>query len=211
MIPGSLWSWSSLSTSWHVYRADSRFTPSQWEMALLCNNVSHWLGTNLESVLCLRSRCRDRDYQTTLTHCGRVTHICVGDLTTIIGSDNGLSPGRRQAIIWTNAGILLIGPLRTNFNEIIFEIRKVSFEKMHMKMSSATRQPFCLGLNVLTHWLLRDMTQILTHFPLDKMATISQTIFSDAFSLMKTFVFLSKFHWSLFLRVQLTMTQHWFR
>ena len=41
---------------------------------------------------------------------------------TIIGSDNGLSPGRRQAIIWTNAGILLIGPLATNFNEILIEI-----------------------------------------------------------------------------------------
>ena len=51
-----------------------------------------------------------------LTHWGRVTHICVGNLT-IIGSDNGLSPGRRQAIILTNAGILLIGPLGTNFNE----------------------------------------------------------------------------------------------
>ena len=38
-----------------------------------------------------------------LTHWGRVTHICVGNLTTIC-SDNGLSPGRRQAIIWTNAG-----------------------------------------------------------------------------------------------------------
>ena len=45
-----------------------------------------------------------------LTHWGRVTHICVGKLT-IIGSDNGLAPGRRQAIIWTNAGILLIRPL----------------------------------------------------------------------------------------------------
>ena len=33
-----------------------------------------------------------------LTHCGRVTHICVSKLT-IIDSDNGLSPGRRQAII----------------------------------------------------------------------------------------------------------------
>ena len=39
----------------------------------------------------------------------RVTHICVANLA-IIGSDNGLSPGRRQAIIWTNAGILFIGP-----------------------------------------------------------------------------------------------------
>ena len=44
-----------------------------------------------------------------LTHWGRMTQICVGKLS-IIGSDNGLSPGRRQAIIWTNAGILLIGP-----------------------------------------------------------------------------------------------------
>ena len=42
-----------------------------------------------------------------LTHWGRVTHICVSELT-IIGSDNDLSPGRRQAIIWTNGGILLI-------------------------------------------------------------------------------------------------------
>ena len=48
-----------------------------------------------------------------LTHWGRVTHICVGKLTNI-GSDNGLSPGRRQSIIWTNAGIPLIGPLGTN-------------------------------------------------------------------------------------------------
>ena len=58
----------------------------------------------------------------TCTHWGRVTHICVGKLT-IIGSDNGLSPGRRQAIIWTNPGILLIGPLGTNFSEILSKIR----------------------------------------------------------------------------------------
>ena len=47
-----------------------------------------------------------------------VTHICVSKLTTI-GSDNGLLPGRYQAIIWTNAGILLIGPLGTNFSAIL--------------------------------------------------------------------------------------------
>ena len=35
----------------------------------------------------------------------------------IIGSDNGLSPDRRQAIIWTNAGILLIRSLGINFSE----------------------------------------------------------------------------------------------
>ena len=47
--------------------------------------------------------------------------MCIGNLT-IVGSDNGLSPGRRQAIIWTNAGILSIGSLGTNLSEILIEI-----------------------------------------------------------------------------------------
>ena len=83
-----------------------------------------------------------------LTHWGRVTHICVGKLT-IIGSDNGLSPGRRQAIIWTNVGILLIWPLGTNFSEILIANETFSFKKMHLKKSSAKWCPFCLSLNVL--------------------------------------------------------------
>ena len=83
-----------------------------------------------------------------LTHWGRVTHICVGKLI-IIGSDNGLSPGRRQAIISTNAGILLIRPLGTNFNENLIGIQTFSFKKMYLKMSSEKWRPFCLGLNVL--------------------------------------------------------------
>ena len=83
-----------------------------------------------------------------LTHRGRVTHICVSKLT-IIGSDNGLSPDRRQAIIWTNAGLLFIGSLGTNFSEILIEILTFSFKKMRLKVSSAKRRPFCFGLNVL--------------------------------------------------------------
>ena len=78
-----------------------------------------------------------------------MTHICVSKLT-IIGSDNGLSTGRRQAIIWTNAGILLIWTLGKNFSEILSEIPAFSFKKMHLKISSAKWRPFCLGLNVLT-------------------------------------------------------------
>ena len=88
------------------------------------------------------------------THWGRVTHICVSKLI-IIGSYNGLSPDRRQAIIWTNAGILLIWPLGKNFSEILIEILTFSFKKMHLKVSSAKRRPFCLGLNVLTSLLFR--------------------------------------------------------
>ena len=88
-------------------------------------------------------------YTHVVTHYwGRVTHICVWNLT-IIGSDHGLSPGRRQAIIWTNTGILWIGPLGTNFSEIWIGILTFSFRKMRLKMSSAKSRPFCLGLNVL--------------------------------------------------------------
>ena len=84
-----------------------------------------------------------------LSHWGRVTHICVSKLN-ITGSDNGLSPGRRQAIIWTSAGILLIAPLGTNFSEIAIGIQTFSFTKRHLKMASAKWRPFCLGVNVLT-------------------------------------------------------------
>ena len=81
-----------------------------------------------------------------ITHWGRVTHICVGNLT-IIGPNNGLSPGRRQAIIWTNM-ILLIGPWGTNASENLIGIQTFSFKKMYLKMSSARWRPICLGLNV---------------------------------------------------------------
>ena len=64
-----------------------------------------------------------------------MTHICVSELS-IIGSDNGLLPGRRQAIIWSNAGILLNETLEANFSEILSKISKFSFKKMHLKMLS---------------------------------------------------------------------------
>ena len=76
-----------------------------------------------------------------LTHWGRVTHICVGNLT-IIGSDNGLSPGRRQAIIWTNDRILLIGPLGTNFSDI-FIVENV-LENVVCEMESILSRPQCV-------------------------------------------------------------------
>ena len=80
-----------------------------------------------------------------------MTHIWVNKLP-IIGSDNGLLPGQRQAIMWTNAWILLIWPLRTNFSEILIVILTFPFNKMHLKRSSAK----CLGFNVLTH---RDLVK----------------------------------------------------
>ena len=90
-----------------------------------------------------------------LTHWGRVTHICISRLT-IIGSDNGLWPDWRQAIIWTSARILLIWSLGTNFSEILIEIHTFLFKKMHLKMSSGKWRPFCSGLNVLNmKWIVQ--------------------------------------------------------
>ena len=89
--------------------------------------------------------------QSTLTHWGRVTHICVSRLT-VTGPDNGLSPGRRQAIIWTNAGILFIGPLGTNFSENLIEILPFSFTKMRLKVSSAKWRPGILSRPQCVKW-----------------------------------------------------------
>ena len=97
-----------------------------------------------------------------LTHWVRVTHICVGNLINI-APDNGSAPGRRQAIIWTNAGISLIRPLGTNLSEILIEIYSFSFNEMHLKMSSPKRRPFYHGLNGL-RWKerMREKTKINT-------------------------------------------------
>ena len=56
------------------------------------------------------------------THWYRVMHKCVGKLTNIGSNDNGLSPGQRQAFIWSNVGKLLIGPLGTNLSKILIRI-----------------------------------------------------------------------------------------
>ena len=94
-----------------------------------------------------------------ISHWGRVTYICVSKLT-IICSDNGLPPDRHQAIIWTNAGILLIRTLGTNFSEILGEIHSFSFKKMHLKMSSAKERLFGLGLN---EWNVHCFTPVLLY------------------------------------------------
>ena len=81
-----------------------------------------------------------------------MTHIFVSNLT-IFDSDNGLLHGRSEAIIWSNSGILLIGPSGTIFSEILITIHTFSFKKMHLKMLSVKWHLFSLSINVL-----RDVT-----------------------------------------------------
>ena len=91
---------------------------------ILLHQIRNWVTT-----MCPSWWSMQKIENVCLTHWGRVTHICVSKITTIIGSDNGFSPGRRQAIIWTSVGILLIGSLGTNFSEILIEIYTFSFQE----------------------------------------------------------------------------------
>ena len=83
-------------------------------------------------------------------HWGRVTHICVSKLT-VIGSDNGMSPDRRQAIIWTNAEILLIGPFGTKFNRNsnIF-VQENAFESVVCEMAAISSRPQCVKISTIS-------------------------------------------------------------
>ena len=81
-----------------------------------------------------------------------------------IESDNGLPPVRQQAIIETNAGLLIIRPLGRNLCEILIKKSKtISFKKIHLKMSSAKCRPFPLDLDMLiphaSPFVVRDVIQ----------------------------------------------------
>ena len=100
-----------------------------------------------------------------LTHWGRVTHTCASKLT-IIGSGNGLSPGRHQTIIWTKAGILIIGPLGTNVNSNIF-IQEDAFESVVCEMAAMLFWLQCVkhydiqytsGINVMKHQCINTIS-----------------------------------------------------
>ena len=75
----------------------------------------------------------------------------------IIGPNNGLLPGWRQAIIWTNAGMLLIGHLRTNFSEIIsriftFSFQENAFQNAVIKLAAILFRPQCVKLLTFVGW-----------------------------------------------------------
>ena len=109
-----------------------------------------------------------------LTHWGRVMHICVSKLT-IIGSDNGLSPGRRQAIIWTNAGILLIWALETTFSEIVIEIQTFFIEE------KAFEKVVCEKAAILS--LPQRVKTVLTDSPV---ALLSKTDYRETSNIRRT-------------------------
>ena len=74
--------------------------------------------------------------------------ICVSKLTIIV-SDIGSLPVWCQSIIWTNAEMLFIGLLGTNFSEVLIEFHTFPLKKMPLNMLFGKWWPFCLILNVL--------------------------------------------------------------
>ena len=108
--------------------------------------------------------------------------------------------------------------MRYRISVIIQSSMIVLFYCLRSKYSFMSKEPLKFQEQLYFNWdlpvcaathLPRDTP--LTHLPLGKMAAISHTIFSNAFSWMKSFIFCLKFHWSLFLRAQLTIFHQWFR
>ena len=126
-------------------------SPVPGQLTSNAENVAIWWD---HQYLACQWPCHTLPINLHVTHWGRVTHICVGKLT-IIGSEYGLSPSRRQAIVWTNAGLLSSGTLRIYFSEISIKTQQFSLKKMHLKMLSAKRRLCWLGPNVLSHQICR--------------------------------------------------------
>ena len=119
-----------------------------------------------------------------ISYWGRVTLICVGNLTIIV-SYKGFSPGRCQAIIWPNAGMLLIWPWETKFNEISIKIHTFSFfRKMAAILSRSllfsgksayvlASSPWCVSWVIFYFITSFDIHGLFLHVGINCMMTLS--------------------------------------
>ena len=148
----------------HSFRTTAYF-PRDWSLVFnllslwyklrvwLCDNTDVMLAKPTESItlVCLVADVSALQLvlrlKADLTNWDRVTQIC-GSKLTMIGLNNGLLPGRHQAIIWIHVRILLIWSLGTNHSELLIEIYITSSKKMYLKCPSAKLRPCCRGLNV---------------------------------------------------------------
>ena len=150
---------------WCIHRTDSRLAPSKWEMPLQSNAISHWLGTNLESALILN----DKNIQ--LESISAHWKICQQKedkhQSIRIIMPKGLLPGEHCGGYYSGksthnsaknqASINKINKIQWNLNtNIMILIQQIASENVIYKVL-----PFCLGLNVLTHWPLEDLNEIL--------------------------------------------------
>ena len=136
----------------------------RWTIRLICFSYVSIISSNLHSLHIehVPKRFLLKLYRMLLIHWSRVMRICISKLN-INGSDNGLSPGQRPAIIWTSACKLLIRLLTTGFSEILSKVHTFSFKKLHLKTSSAKWRQICVGINVLTYIKILSCILYLTY------------------------------------------------
>ena len=186
---------SRAGTCAHTYRADFKFASSQWETSLQRNDVSHWLGVNLESVLIYGFP--NSLYRTQLLPC----------LPTI-SFINTLRPRRNEQHFADDIF------KRIYFNENVWISIKISLKFVSkgpinnipaLVQIMAWRRP---GNKPLSEPV---MVSLLTHISVTRPQWVN-TLKSRQNGRLKIFIFWwFKFHWNFPPRVQLTICQHWFR
>ena len=168
------------------HRAESKLAPSQWEMSLQSNAISHWLGANPETsdwpsviwlVQCWRSE--DESYG----WMGHMILIRTKHMTT--------TKQITTKTTWIFGGLCFMSLLPEWYYDCTMPVTQPQW--------------------IWTSESHEYVTRVLTHLPLDSLAGKWQTTFSNAFLTMKICEFQLIFHWSLFLRVKLTIFQSWFR
>ena len=127
----------SNNTSWHRPMVSLVFNKNSFSQWNYYNIARIWVGSfhmppELSKSVEWLQRYWFADIYADIYHWRRVMHICVVNLI-IVGSDNGFSPGQHQAIMKTNAGILLIWPFGTNFSKYLFKVLTISLKKMLWK------------------------------------------------------------------------------
>ena len=151
-------------------------------------------------------------------------HISISKLTTI-GSDKGLVPVRRQAIIWNNAEILIIGPPRNNLqwnynrNPYIL-IQENPFQNAVWKMAAILSQPQCVKRNALGIIAIYLSSRLMENYrttlkcissPLEKIGHQSTDDTFRCIFMNEQFCILIKISMKFILMFQLTIKQHWFK
>ena len=83
----------------------------------------------------------------------------------LFGATTGLpnNPFQRQALIWTNHGLLIIRALATKFSKIWIKMQRFSLKKINSEIYFVKYRPFCLRLNVLygEQWNVQTQKRLL--------------------------------------------------
>ena len=142
-----------------------------------------------------------------------LAHWCLGNIPLVPGSlstDTKTSRKFYVDTVWVKGLITQKGGILTIHQNASFDrMGRFSLNAFNLHIILLEKWYIVFAINISNTMTTCNM--ILTHLPLDKMAAISQMIFSDTFSWMKMYKFWLRFRWILFLRVQLTIFQHWFR